>query len=345
MTASFESLVETDVDLQPYNTLNISAKAKYFAKVKSESQLKEILMHPGSSDLQIIILGGGSNILFVDDYDGLVLHIEIMGREVIKETDEHVWLKIGAGENWHDIVRYCVEKGWGGIENLSLIPGTVGAAPIQNIGAYGVELEEVFEWLEAVDIEGRATRKYEKEHCEFGYRDSIFKGELKGIVIVTNVVLRLSKNPELNTSYGAIQDKLEEKGISNPTIRDISDIVIEIRNSKLPKPETLGNAGSFFKNPVVKEQVYERIHQDYSDMPAYPMNENKFKIPAGWLIEETGWKGKVVGNTGTYEQQALVIVNHGGATGEEILQLSKEIRASVKDQFGIELVPEVNIIG
>lgn len=345
MTASFESLVETDVDLQPYNTLNISSKAKYFAKITSESQLKEILMHPGSADLQIMILGGGSNILFVDDFDGLVLHIEITGREVIKETDEHVWLKIGAGENWHETVRYCVEKGWGGIENLSLIPGTVGAAPIQNIGAYGVELEEVFEWLEAVDIEGRATRKYEKEHCEFGYRDSIFKGELKGIVIVTNVVLRLSKNPEVNTSYGAIQDKLEERGISNPTIRDISDIVIEIRNSKLPKPETLGNAGSFFKNPVVEEQVYERIYQDYPDMPAYPMNENTYKIPAGWLIEETGWKGKVVGNTGTYEQQALVIVNHGGATGEEILQLSKEIRASVKDQFGIELVPEVNIVG
>lgn len=345
MTASFESLVETDVDLQPYNTLNISAKAKYFARIRSESQLKEILMHPGSADLQIMILGGGSNILFANDFEGLVLHIEIMGREIIKETDEHVWLKIGAGENWHETVRYCVEKGWGGVENLSLIPGTVGAAPIQNIGAYGVELEEVFEWLEAVDIEGRATRKYEKEHCEFGYRDSIFKGELKGIVIVTNVVLRFSKNPELNTSYGAIQDKLEERSISNPTIRDISDTVIEIRNSKLPKPQTLGNAGSFFKNPILEEQVYERIQNEYPDMPAYPMNENKFKIPAGWLIEETGWKGRIVGNTGTYEQQALVIVNHGGATGNEILQLSKEIRASVKDQFGIELVPEVNIIG
>lgn len=344
MTTSLESLVQTDVDLQPYNTLNISATARYFASVKSQSQLKEILTHPETDGLNIKVLGGGSNILFTDDFEGLILHIEIMGREVLEENDEHVWLKIGAGENWHETVRYCVDQGWGGIENLSLIPGTVGAAPIQNIGAYGVELEEVFVSLEAVDIEGKMTWHYEKRHCEFGYRDSIFKGELKGIVIVTDVVLRLSKNPELNTSYGAIQAKLKERGISDPTIKDISDVVIDIRNSKLPHPDTLGNAGSFFKNPVVQKQVYERIKVDYPEMPAYPMNENKMKIPAGWLIEETGWKGKVVGNTGTYEQQALVIVNHGGASGQEILDLSERIRESVENQFGIELVPEVNII-
>ncbi|WP_440998638.1 UDP-N-acetylmuramate dehydrogenase [Fodinibius sp. SL11] len=344
MSTVFESLVKTDVDLTPYNTLNISAKARYFASVESESQLKQILQHPKSEGLQILVLGGGSNVLFVNDFDGLVLHIGIKGREVIKETDEDIWLKIGAGENWHQIVRYCVNNGWGGIENLSLIPGTVGAAPIQNIGAYGVELEEVFEWLEAVDIEGRETRRYEKQHCEFGYRDSIFKGELKGVVIVTSVVLKLSKQPELNTSYGAIQSELDKRNIKQPTIRDISDIVIDIRNSKLPNPDSLGNAGSFFKNPIVKEEVYERIIEKYPEAPGYDMGNQKTKVPAGWLIEEAGWKGKVVGNTGTYKQQALVIVNHGDATGREIMDLADRIKTTVKEQFGIDLVPEVNIV-
>ncbi len=344
MGTDFNSLVKTDVDLQPYNTLNISAKARYFASVELESQLKEILRHPKTEKLKIMVLGGGSNVLFGDDFDGLILHIQIKGKEVIKETDDYVWLKIGAGENWHQTVRYCVDKGWGGIENLSLIPGTVGAAPIQNIGAYGVELEEVFEWLEAVDIEGRETRRYEKEHCEFGYRDSIFKGELKGVVIVTNVVLKLSKNPELNTSYGAIQSELEERNIDKPTIRDISDIVIDIRNSKLPNPNLLGNAGSFFKNPIVRDDDYEHIKKEYPEAPGYDMGNQKTKVPAGWLIEEAGWKGKVVGNTGTYKQQALVIVNHGGATGREILDLADRIKKSVKEKFGIALVPEVNIV-
>lgn len=344
MSTAFESLVETDVDLQPYNTLNISARARYFASVESESYLKEILRHPKAEGLRIVVLGSGSNVLFAGDFDGLVLHIQIKGREVIKETDEHVWLKIGAGENWHQTVKYCVEKGWGGIENLSLIPGTVGAAPIQNIGAYGVELEEVFERLEAVDIEGGQTRRYEKEDCEFGYRDSIFKGELKGIVIVTNVVLKLSKNPELNTSYGAIQTELEKQNIDYPTIRDISDIVIDIRKSKLPDPDLLGNAGSFFKNPIVKNEVYKRIKEEYPQAPGYDMGNQKTKVPAGWLIEEAGWKGKAVGNTGTYKQQALVIVNYGGATGREILNLAERIKKSVKEQFGIALVPEVNIV-
>mgnify|MGYP002760885003 CR=1 FL=1 len=344
MSTDFESLVKTDVDLQAYNTLNISARARYFAIIESESQLKEILRHPKTEDLKIIVLGGGSNVLFADDFDGLILHINIEGREVIKETDDYVWLKIGAGENWHQTVRYCVDRGWGGIENLSLIPGTVGAAPIQNIGAYGVELEEVFERLEAVDIEGRETREYEKKHCEFGYRDSIFKRELKGVVIVTNVVLKLSKDPKLNTSYGAIQSELEKRNIDQPTIRDISDIVIDIRNSKLPNPELLGNAGSFFKNPIVKNEEYKRIKKEYPEVPGYDMGDDKTKVPAGWLIEEAGWKGKVVGNTGTYKQQALVIVNHGGATGAEILNLAERIKKSVKDTFGIALIPEVNIV-
>lgn len=345
MSASFESLVRTDVDLQPYNTLNISVRARYFASVKSESQLKNILRHPETDGLKIIVLGGGSNVLFADDFDGLVLHIEIEGREVIKETDEYICLKIGAGENWHRTVRYCIERGWGGIENLSLIPGTVGAAPIQNIGAYGVELEEVFEWLEAVDIEGRETRKYKKKHCEFGYRESIFKDELKGVVIVTSVVLKLSKNPVVNTSYGVIQSELDKRGIGDPTICDISDIVIDIRNSKLPDPGLLGNAGSFFKNPIVRSKVYERIKKKYPQAPGYSTTNGKIKVPAGWLIEKAGWKGKIVGNTGTYDQQALVIVNHGGASGDEILALAKQIKNSVEELFGIKLEPEVNIVG
>lgn len=345
MSTPFEQLADKNVDLAPYNTLGIAAQARYFSAVKSEEELKRILRHPKTDDLKIMVLGGGSNVLFTEDFDGLVLHIEIEGREVIRENDEYIWLKIGAGENWHQTVRYCVEKGWGGIENLSLIPGTVGAAPIQNIGAYGVELEEVFEWLKAIDIEGREVRRYQKEDCEFGYRDSIFKGELKGVVIVTTVVLKLSKNPELNTSYGAIQTEIKSRGISNPTIRDISDIVIDIRNSKLPSPDSLGNAGSFFKNPVVDDEVYQQIKQEYPQAPGYNMGNGKTKVPAGWLIEETGWKGKVVGNTGTYKQQALVIVNHGGATGREILSLANKIMQSVKEKFRISLVPEVNIIG
>lgn len=340
----YSSLIQSDVDLKPYNTLNVSAKAKLFASVETETELQELLNQSIASDESVFVLGGGSNVLFVDDYDGLVIHVDISGREVVKETSENVWLKIGAGENWHRTVRYCVEKGWGGIENLSLIPGLAGAAPIQNIGAYGVELVDVFESLDAVELKSGEKRIFKKDECQFGYRESIFKNELKGRLVVTSIVLRLSKNPVVNTSYGAVQAKLEEKGIANPTIRDVSDTIIEIRNSKLPKPEDLGNAGSFFKNPVVPEAIYNKLQRKYPEVPGYPVDDSQVKVPAGWLIEETGWKGKVVGNTGTYKQQALVIVNHGDATGREILQLAESIRESVKEKFGIELVPEVNII-
>lgn len=345
MSTTYDTLVQSDVDLQPYNTLNISAVARQFAEISSADELRVILQDSQANDQPLLVLGGGSNVLFADDFEGLVLHVGITGKEIIEENEEYVWLKVGAGENWHQTVRYCVEKGWGGIENLSLIPGTVGAAPIQNIGAYGVELEEVFEWLEAINIETGQLCRFEHEGCRFGYRDSIFKNELKGQYLVSQVVLRLSKQPEVNTSYGAIQSELEKRDINDPTIRDISDIVIDIRNSKLPDPQTLGNAGSFFKNPVVVSEIYDRIKQEYPQAPGYPMGEGKTKIPAGWLIEETGWKGKVVGNAGTYKQQALVIVNHGGATGQDILQLADQIQASVENEFGIALVPEVNIIG
>lgn len=344
LDTSYPSLIQTEIDLQPYNTLNISAKAKLFVSIESEEQLKTILNSPAVEDERVFVLGGGSNILFADDFDGLIIHMNIKGREVVRKTDEHIRLRVGAGENWHDLVRYCVDNGWGGIENLSLIPGLVGAAPIQNIGAYGAELKDVFESLDALEINGGKKLTFNKEECRFGYRDSIFKNELKGKLIVTAVELKLSKNPEVNTSYGAIQTRLEEKGITDPGIRDISDTVIEIRNSKLPNPADIGNAGSFFKNPVVSRKTYGKLQQEYPEIPGYPVDDNRVKVPAGWLIEETGWKGKVVGNTGTYKQQALVIVNHGGASGNEILELAKEIRKSVKEEFGIELVPEVNII-
>lgn len=337
--------VQTDVDLTPYNTLNVKAKARYFLSITSGEQLSSLINNGLSEYPEVFILGGGSNVLFAQDFQGLILHINIKGREVVKETEDEVWLRVGAGENWHETVLYSVEQGWGGIENLSLIPGTVGAAPIQNIGAYGVELQDVFEKLEAVELATGQPFSFDKEQCAFGYRDSVFKNKWKGEYVVTHLTMRLSKNPSINTDYGAIREELKSRGIEEPTIRDLSEVVIDIRNSKLPNPKDLGNAGSFFKNPIVSRQTYEHLKNNYPSVPAYPLNDIEVKIPAGWLIEQAGWKGKVQGNAGTYQQQALVIVNHGGASGEEILHLAESIRESVKQKFGISLVPEVNIVG
>lgn len=336
--------IQSDVNLAPFNTLHVEAKARYFLSVTSARQLRNFIAEKSGEYPDLFILGGGSNVLFVRDFEGLILHINIQGREVIKETETHVYLKVGAGENWHETVLHCVEQGWGGIENLSLIPGTMGAAPIQNIGAYGVELQEVFENLEAIELATGEKKIFRKEACRFGYRDSIFKNELKGKYVVTSVTIRLSKNPTVNTEYGAIRRELENREIDKPTIKDLSDVVIDIRNSKLPDPGDLGNAGSFFKNPIVSKQKYEHLKQNYPSIPAYPLNPIETKIPAGWLIEQAGWKGKVTGKAGTYKQQALVIVNHGGATGKEIFELAESIRESVKEKFGIELVPEVNVV-
>lgn len=336
--------IKEDYNLKSYNTLGVKARADQFISIESVEQLVQVLTADEYKDTDKFVLGGGSNVLFVDDFGGLVLHMAIRGMRKIDEDEEYVWIQSGAGEVWHQLVLHCVERGWGGIENLSLIPGTVGAAPIQNIGAYGAELQDVFESLEAVKIKTGQVRNFNYEECRFGYRDSIFKNELKGKYIITHVTLRLSKKPELNTSYGAIKAKLDEKGIRNPSIKDISDVVIEIRNSKLPDPKALGNAGSFFKNPVVSEKKYEQLKQKYPGIPGYPLDDGRVKVPAGWLIEETGWKGKVVGNAGTYHNQALVIVNHGGATGKEIWQLAQKVKEAVKQVFGIELDPEVNII-
>lgn len=343
--ATQSSLVEKNVNLAPFNTLQVQADAAYFSRVQTKDDLVSLVTTPKWTEKPIFILGGGSNVLFVDDFGGLIIHLAITGKEIIEETPDYVKLKIGAGENWHETVRYCVQKGWGGIENLSLIPGTVGAAPIQNIGAYGVELEDVFESLTAIELSAAKERIFSRKDCRFGYRDSIFKQELKGKFVVTDVTLKLQKQPDLNTSYGAIQHKLDEKNINEPTIKDISDVVIEIRNSKLPNPTELANAGSFFKNPIVSNSTFKKLSEQYANMPGYPVDQSHTKVPAGWLIEEAGWKGKVVGNVGTYRQQALVIVNHGGASGDEILELAKKIQQAVLQQFDIELVPEVNIVG
>jgi UDP-N-acetylmuramate dehydrogenase len=345
MPQSFASSFQYEVNLAPFNTLGIEARAQALISVSSRPELQKALEEIQANNLPIFVLGGGSNVLFVHDYPGCVLRIGIKGHEVVKEDNHHVWLRIGAGEIWHSTVLYCIENGWGGIENLSLIPGTVGAAPIQNIGAYGVELEQVFANLEAVETVTGATKTFAKSECGFGYRNSVFKNHLKGKYVITHVTLRLCKHPELNTSYGAIRSELEKCGIDQPTIKDVSDVVIAIRNSKLPDPSVLGNAGSFFKNPVISTGIYDKLKKTYPDIPGYPVSDHEVKVPAGWLIDQAGWKGKRVGKTGTYKQQALVIVNHGGATGEEILDLARQIQASVAGRFGIELVPEVNIVG
>ena len=338
-------IIKENVDLAPFNTLNVHARARQFAEVESINVLKNMLCSSKWRDKPIYVIGGGSNILFLGNFDGLVLHMAVKGRKVVKENDDYIWLKVGAGENWHQTVRYCVERGWGGIENLSLIPGKVGAAPIQNIGAYGVELKEVFESLTAVNIQAGSEQRFNGEQCEFGYRNSIFKQELKGQFVIADVTLKLSKNPVVNTSYGAIRQKLDDENITDPGIEEISDIIIDIRNAKLPDPSELANAGSFFKNPIVEQKFFDHLKKEYPSIPGYMVDGNHTKVPAGWLIEQAGWKGKVVGNAGTYRQQALVIVNHGGATGQELWALAKEIQQSIKEMFDIELIPEVNVVG
>lgn len=335
--------IRDNADLSSFNTMGVKASARYLAEVNSRDELTTLMESKNFRHLDKMVLGGGSNILFKNDYDGLIILNKIKGIRVVEENPEEIVLEIGAGENWHELVMYCVERGWGGIENLSLIPGSVGAAPIQNIGAYGVELEEVFVQLEAFLMEEGQFRIFKKEECNFGYRDSIFKQELKSKVVITSVVLKLNKKPEAVTAYRALEEKLEEKGITSPTIKEISEAVIEIRQSKLPDPAEIGNTGSFFKNPVVDPEVFARIQKEYPDIPHYPAGD-QIKIPAAWLIDTCGWKGRREGDAGVHEMQALVIVNYGNATGQEIWALAEKIRASVKEQFGIALVPEVNVV-
>jgi UDP-N-acetylmuramate dehydrogenase len=293
-----------------------------------------------------MFLGGGSNVLFTQDYEGLVIRNDIKGKEIISETDEHVFLKSYSGENWHELVMYCVQRNWGGIENLSLIPGTVGAAPMQNIGAYGVELEKVFVELEAFNLETFEIEVFDKNACAFAYRESVFKRNLKGLYFIYSVTLRLDKQPVIHAEYGDIKTVLTEKGIdwANASIKDISDAVIQIRQSKLPDPKEIGNSGSFFKNPVIESSHFGQLRSQYPDIKGFEQY-NGIKVPAAWLIEQCGWKGKKVGHTGSHARQALVLVNYGGATGREVWQLAQDIIQSVDAKFGIRLEPEVNIIG
>jgi UDP-N-acetylmuramate dehydrogenase len=290
-----------------------------------------------------LILGAGSNILFTQDYNGLVLKNEILGIEVIEENEEFVLVKVGAGVNWHQFVLHCIDQDWGGVENLSLIPGTVGAAPVQNIGAYGVELKDVLHALHAWDIKQQQLIEFNNADCAFGYRNSVFKQTYKGAMVICDVVFKLTKKHVVKIGYGAIKDQLVSHGISAPTIRDVSNAVIAIRSSKLPDPNEIGNAGSFFKNPVVGKLFFEHLHKCYPDVVAYPSGSD-MKLAAGWLIEQAGWKGFHEGSVGCYDKQALVLVNFGGATGAEILALAKRIQASVKGRFDVELEMEVNVI-
>jgi UDP-N-acetylmuramate dehydrogenase len=330
-------------NLQAYNTFGITAYCDYFVEITTVAELLEIINYETLKALPVLILGGGSNLLFTQDFKGLVIKNSIKGIELIKEDEQHVWLKSYSGEVWHHLVQYAIAHNYGGIENLSLIPGQVGAAPMQNIGAYGVEIEGVFDSLEAIDLQNGTTRIFTKSECNFGYRESIFKKEAKGKYCIVSVTFKLNKQPVFNTSYGAIQDTLQQMNVAL-SVKTISEAVVQIRTSKLPDPKVLGNAGSFFKNPEIAKEQFLQLQQQYPTIPHYPAADDNIKVPAGWLIEQCGWKGKRVGNTGSHAQQALVLVNYGNATGEEIKNLSQQIQQSVQEKFGIDLTPEVNFV-
>lgn len=329
-------------NLKAYNTFGISVVASLFDSFSSCDELKSVLTENTYDSL--LILGGGSNLLFTQDFHGLVLKNEIKGFDIVEETEKHVIVRSGAGEMWHEFVLRCIKGGFAGLENLSLIPGSVGASPIQNIGAYGVEIKDVFHSLDAYHIPSGEIHSFNAEQCEFGYRESVFKRKLKGQYVITSVSFKLSKSPNINIAYGAIGAELLKKGISSPTIDDVSNAVIAIRSSKLPNPKEIGNAGSFFKNPEVRDEIVQNIKVQFPDVPAYKTSEFLYKIPAGWLIEQTGWKGKTMGNYGVHKHQALVLVNYGGATGKEIFELSERIIRDVQSKFDVNLEREVNIL-
>jgi UDP-N-acetylmuramate dehydrogenase len=336
-------VIQENVSLVHFNTFGIDVSAKWFVEITSEEALSSLLKSGFGHDKPLLVLGGGSNMLFTKNFDGLVIRINIQGIEE-RVSGEDAIVKAGAGVSWKYLVNYCVESGFAGIENLSLIPGTVGASPVQNIGAYGVELKDVFESCVALNIQSGERRTFTYADCGFGYRESVFKSALKGQYIITEVSYRLSTVPALNLKYGAIQQELERRGIDNPTIADVARVVSEIRVSKLPDPSTIGNAGSFFKNPIISKAAFEGIHAKFPAIVSFPVGDDQVKLAAGWLIEQCGFKGKVVGNTGTWKNQALVIVNHGTATGQEVYDFSEQIIETVANTFGVELEREVNIL-
>jgi UDP-N-acetylmuramate dehydrogenase len=326
-----------------FNTFHIAAQCRYFSEIRSEDDFRALVKDPLYQNNEKLVLGGGSNLLFTQDFKGIVIHNSIRGKELVKEDEEHVWVRAGAGEVWHEFVRWCIANNYAGLENLSLIPGRVGASPMQNIGAYGVEIKDVFDHLEALDVQTGEKVIFDKGQCEFGYRESVFKRKLKNKYLITSVTFRLNKKPVFNTSYGAIEAELKEMGVKELSIKAISDAVIRIRSSKLPDPAVIGNAGSFFKNPEIPEAQFEILKQQFPGIVAYPVAHGGMKLAAGWLIEQCGWKGYRKGDAGVHKNQALVLVNYDKAEGKEIYDLSTIVLESVKEKFGVELEREVNI--
>jgi UDP-N-acetylmuramate dehydrogenase len=335
--------IQHNFSLKKYNTFRIEAKARQFVAVHTVAELKTVLQQ--NQNEKKFILGGGSNMLLTKDIEALVIHIDLKGRKVLKEDDDLVWVESMAGENWHEFVLWTIDQNFGGLENMSLIPGNVGTTPVQNIGAYGTEIKDTFVSCDAMHIASQEMKTFDKEACHFGYRESVFKHEAKDQFIITSVVFKLTKrNHKINTSYGDITKELEKQNVITPSLKDVSNAVIAIRQSKLPDPKELGNSGSFFKNPIIPKADFEKVHALHPEMPHYIVSETEVKVPAGWLIEQAGFKGKRFGDAGIHKNQALVLVNYGNATGQEILNISRDIQATILREFGIAIEAEVNVI-
>jgi len=335
--------IQYQYSLKNLNTFGIEAKAKQFIAVHSIEELQLVLEQ--NKTQKKFILGGGSNMLLTKDIDALVIHIDLKGIKIIDEDENYVWVESQAGENWHEFVLYTIDHNFGGLENMSLIPGNVGTTPVQNIGAYGTEIKDTFVSCQAIALDNQEIKTFTKEECSFGYRESIFKNEVKDYYIITSVVFKLTKKDhKINTSYGDIIAELAKTNITKPSLKDVSDAVIAIRRSKLPDPKELGNSGSFFKNPILLKSEFEKIHQQFPDMKYYDISETEVKVPAGWLIEQAGFKGKRFGDAGIHKNQALVLVNYGNATGQEILEISRNIQDTIFKKFGIYIEAEVNVI-
>lgn len=338
-------VIHKNESLKRYNTFGIACNANEIVELNQTSEIPRIIDYLNTQKKPLLILGGGSNVLFTKDFDGIILANNLKGISIVEEDKDSIILEVAAGEVWHDLVMYCVAHNYAGMENLSLIPGKVGASPMQNIGAYGVEVKDLITSVKATRLLDGSTCVFSNEECDFGYRTSIFKTTHKNQFLITSVQFKLNKKPTINTSYGAINAALAAKNITQPTIKDVSDAVISIRSSKLPNPQEIGNAGSFFKNPIVTSEIASKLQEKYPNIPVYKAGADQRKLAAGWLIEHCGWKGKTIkSNHGVHKLQALVLVNYGGATGKEIFDLSSDIIDSVWNKFGIELEREVNII-